>query len=723
MSTLCQPYAETDSCRDENSRHIVEADDAFNVGSLNHHSINPFLNIDLLVKAALHLGADAIHPGYGYLSENADFATSVAKAGLVFIGPSPEAMSTLGDKRMSKAYLEEKAPDVPLIPGFSGSSVQIEHLQAAADRIGYPVMLKASAGGGGKGMRVVREASRLHEELERVRSEASRSFGSSDCILEKYIENSKHVEVQIVGDEHGNVVSFFERDCSVQRRHQKLIEESPCAVLSDEVRSEMGRVAVRIAKLIGYSNAGTVEFVFDVDSSRFFFLEVNARLQVEHPISEEVTGVDLVALQLFAASGGILMTLPQIKSLRQTGHSIECRLCAEDPQRDFLPDHGPIHLWRPGEASLGPGRDVRYETAMQSGASVSTNFDSMIAKLVVWAPTREVAIQKMRHVLANTVCVGVKTNQLFLQACLAHEEFRDGRYQTSFIPQNKSQLLLTSPAWDQNFGLIPSFFLRSAHSSQHSQRRPFQNIRPHFRNQHHDLVNVHADVVTSDSPGDTQKSSLLYVWSSDKTRLAASAKARVFALDEVKASADGDSAVQVIADEYNSISNILRRGSSPLLDLKLLNWTRLEPRLSRTKVESAVLDVSIKGKRIRAICVVPASQTQFPSESQIIFCHFPHIGTCIKFRRDSLLTWSESQRASVRAKTDKVDADILAPMPCKILSIKKKNGDEVEEGEVVMVIESMKMEVSIKASKGGVFETTWKDGDAAEEGRVLCRIA
>ncbi|KAH6894700.1 carbamoyl-phosphate synthase L chain, ATP binding domain-containing protein [Thelonectria olida] len=719
---------------DQNSRHIVEADNALNVGSLNQHLINPFLNIDLLVKTALDLGADAIHPGYGYLSENADFATSVAKAGLIFIGPGPEAMSTLGDKRMSKKYLEENAPDVPLIPGFSGSSVQIEHLEEAADKIGYPVMLKASAGGGGKGMRVVREPSHLREELERVQSEATRSFGSSDCILEKYIENSKHVEVQILGDEHGNVVSFFERDCSVQRRHQKLIEESPCPVLSDEIRREMGQVAVRIAKLIGYSNAGTVEFVFDVDTSRFFFLEVNARLQVEHPISEEVTGVDLVALQLFAASGGNLTSLPQVTSLKQVGHAIECRLCAEDPQRDFLPDHGPIHLWLPGEGSLAPGRDIRYETAMQSGASVSTNFDSMIAKLVVWAPTREMAIQKMKHVMANTVCVGVKTNQLFLQSCLAHKEFRGGRYQTSFIPRNRDELLLPPRGYDRNLGLIPSFFLRSLHHrSQDSSRnrRPFQSVRPHFRNQHHDPVNIHSDVVTGDwlSSAGPQKSSSLFVWSPENSRIVGSGNARVIALDDLRASADkaheGDSAIKVIADEYNGVSNILRRVSSPSLDLKLLSWASLGPaELSPAdKPASAVLDVTVGGKRIRAFCVAPTNQSQFPNESQTVFCHFPHIGTCIQFQRDSLLTWSENQRASVRAKTDKVEDDIVAPMPCKILSIKKKNGDEVKEGDLVMVIESMKMEVSIKASKGGLFETTWKDGDASEEGRVLCRIA
>ncbi|KAI5465061.1 carboxyl transferase domain-containing protein [Mariannaea sp. PMI_226] len=669
---------------DQNLRHITEADNAL--------SINPFLNIQLLIQTAVDLGADAIHPGYGYLSENAEFATAVANAGLVFIGPSPNAI-------MSKKYLEEHAPDVPLIPGFSGSSVQVEHLQEAAEKIGYPIMLKASAGGGGKGMRV----------LERVQSEASRSFGSSDCILEKYIESSKHVEVQIIGDKHGNVVSFFERDCS-------LIEESPCTMLSDQVRREMGQVAVRIAKLIGYSNAGTVEFVFDVDTSQFFFLEVNARLQVEHPISEEVTGVDLVALQLFAASGGDLTTLQHVNPPRQFGHAIECRLCAEDPQRDFLPDHGPVHLWAPGEGSLGPGRDIRYETAM--------HFDSMIAK--------EMAIQKMKDVLANTACIGVKTNQLFLQFCLDHEEFRGGRYQTSFIPRNRDQLLTPPVQYEQELGMLPSFFLRAMqHRLRDSfrYRRPFRNVQPHFRNQHHDPVNVHCDVITHDwfSPSEIDRKSpklpTLYVWQPGSSRSEGShGKAQIISLAQLRASIskDGDSdsgaAAKVIASEYNAVSNILRHESSRPLDIEFRSFTPL-----KSSGSSAIIDASIGGKRVRAYCVAPRDQTPFPNESQIVFCHFPHLGTFIQFRKDSLLTWCENQRASVQAKEEQGQEDIIAPMPCKILSIKKKNGEHVKEGELLMVIESMKMEVSIKANKTGRFETSWKDGDAAEEGRVLCR--
>ncbi|KAJ3962979.1 hypothetical protein N0V92_000266 [Colletotrichum tropicale] len=284
------------------SQHVSDAHESICIGSIEHDTKNPFLNIDLLLKTALETHADAVHPGYGYLSENADFADRVRAAGLTFVGPTGRTISTLGDKRTSKEYLRTHAPEVPLIPGFSGSSQNVEDLQDAATRIGFPVMLKASAGGGGKGMRVVREASQLQSELDRAQSEAQRSFGSSDCILEKFIESSKHVEIQIIGDQHGNVVSLFERDCSIQRRNQKVIEETPCLFLDEQTKKSMSDTAVKIGKLLGYEGAGTVEFVVDTATKTFYFLEVNTRLQVEHPITEEVVGVDLVSLQLYVAA-------------------------------------------------------------------------------------------------------------------------------------------------------------------------------------------------------------------------------------------------------------------------------------------------------------------------------------------------------------------------------------------------------------------------------------
>lgn len=728
------------SHRDESSRHILDADESISVGSIEQHSVNPFLNIDLLISTALDTGSHAIHPGYGYLSENADFATRVKEAGLIFIGPSPSAMSTLGDKRSSKQYLSEHAPDVPLIPGFSGSSTQAADLEKAAHDIGFPVMLKASAGGGGKGMRIVREPSQLNDELARVQSEASRSFGSSDCILEKYVESSKHVEIQIVGDSHGNAISFFERDCSVQRRHQKVIEESPCPFLTDTLREKMGNTAVRIAKLIGYENAGTVEFVVDVKTSQFFFLEVNARLQVEHPITEEMTGVDLVALQLYVAAGGNLKSLSQLQSLKQVGHAIECRLCAEDPERDFFPEHGKVLLWRPADGLLGPGRDVRYETAVQTGSSVSIYFDPMIAKIVVWAPTRALAIHKVVAVLAQTACVGVRTNQLFLQRCLLQPAFQDPRYDTSFIPQHLDQLLspLDTKVLKSAEHVLPSLFVRHLSRRQQIGQRSFPHVRSQFRNQRYDAVNKHCDVVSlreGPIPGESDPSSLassLCVWEpAPIPGVQQLDKLKIIAIPSISPSEGvtgkpSNVAAKATTDQYNIISRILRSEAlkpTPSLTVQILGWTRVHTSIGDVEGPlSATIGVSIDGFKILAHCATPSQQPSNLNDSQTIFCHFPLLGTWIQCRRSSVLSFIESRRLAVQAEEDLANKGVVAPMPCKILSIQKKESDQVRAGELVMVIESMKMEVSIRANRDGKFKTRWKAGDAVDDGTILCDI-
>lgn len=731
--------------RDSSSRHVRDADEAINIGSIDRSDRNPFLNIELLVRTAVNVGANTIHPGYGYLSENADFANSVRKAGLIFIGPSASAMSTLGDKRSSKAYLGEHAPDVPLIPGFAGSSQDAEALRRVAEEIGFPVMLKASAGGGGKGMRIVRESSQLKDELERAQSEAQRSFGSSDCILEKYIESSKHVEIQILGDSHGEVVSFFDRDCSVQRRHQKVIEETPCPFLTDETRQRMSATAVRIAKLIGYENAGTVEFVVDVKTGNFYFLEVNARLQVEHPITEEVTGVDLVSLQLFVAAGGRLQSLPAVQNVTQVGHAIECRLCAEDPEKNFFPEHGKVHLWLPGTGDLAPGRDVRYETAIESGSSVSIYFDSMIAKLVVWAPSRALAVEKMAKVLAHTACVGVKTNQLFMQACLLNKGFRDPAYTTSFIPTHLDQLLqspwsLNLPEAEKALSVIPSLVSRKLpdYLPTTSHRKPFANVRKQFRNQRYDPVNIHCDIVTKVSWPRTTSSNedilsrTMCVWKAQSSASASGGEeAYLFPVpDATESHEKAKSAAMKVSAQYNSISQALRTGevlSTAPRVVKIESWRPAEgnPALTGSWLTST-LEASIDGSKFLAHVALPSVQPHAlagqTDRSQTVFCHLPALGTHVEFKRDTLLSFAESTRAVVKEKDGPEEKTVTAPMPCKVLSVLKKNGDEVKSGETVMVIESMKMEVSIAVGASGKFESEWKMGDAVEEGRVLCSV-
>lgn len=724
-----------------------EADEAFRIGSIDASSCNPFLDINLLVQTAVTTGSQAIHPGYGYLSENAEFAQRVHDAGLIFIGPSPSAMSTLGDKRSSKDYLRAHAPDVPLIPGFAGSTQDAEALSKVAREIGFPVMLKASAGGGGKGMRIVREPGQLKDELERAQSEARRSFGSDDCILEKFIESSKHVEIQIMGDSHGHVVSFLDRDCSVQRRHQKVIEETPCSFITDETRQQMSATAVRVAELIGYENAGTVEFVVDIQTNRFYFLEVNARLQVEHPITEEVTGVDLVSLQLFVAAGGSLKSLSRLQPVTQYGHAIECRLCAESPDKDFFPEHGKIHLWLPGNGSLAPSRDIRYETAIQTGSSVSIYFDSMIAKLVVWAPTRALAIEKMTKVLAHTACIGVKTNQLFMQSCLLNPAFRDPAYTTSFISSHLHELLQTPsvkslPEFEKVVSILPSLVIRrlSDYATSLPSSKPLRHVRKQFRNQRFDPVNIHCDMVTATHwPNNTAKDSksasdqqIMCIWKSKKAGESdGTEEAYLFPVPDKRAS-DGEevSAAAEISSQYNEISQALRTGgatNSPTYAVRINSWVPAEgnPALPESWLASTV-EISVNGTKIAAHVAIPSTRAHTLAgqidRSQRIYCHFPAIGTYTEFQRDTLLSFVERKRSTAKANSGAEQRTVTAPMPCKVLSISKNNGDEVKSGDSVMVIESMKMEVNISVMATGKFQTQWKQGDAVEEGKTLCSI-
>jgi acetyl/propionyl-CoA carboxylase alpha subunit len=649
----------------------------------------------------------------------------------VFIGPSSVAMSTLGNKRSSKAYLKKFAPDVPLIPGFSGSSQDSADLEKAAIQIGFPIMLKASAGGGGKGMRIVREASALRSELETAQSEAQRSFGSGDCILEKYIEAGKHVEFQIVGDSHGKVISFWDRDCSVQRRHQKVIEETPCPWLTADMRRRMSDTAVRITELIGYEGAGTVEFVVDVQAEKFYFLEVNARLQVEHPITEEVTGIDLVSLQLFVASGGRLVDIPSLGEVGQDGHAIEVRLCAEDAHRDFFPEHGTIQLWHPAPGVLGPGRDIRYETAVQNGGKVSIHFDSMIAKLIVWAPTRSQAIEKILRVLANTVCAGVRTNQLFLQSCLLHPEFRNPAYTTSFIPNNLPRLLQSpykkGKVEKELLSIVPVLHLRALRSKG-GNVRPFGNIHAGFRNQRFDPVNRNVNVVSVIAEGQKHGVDQLVTWknlnySSQKFTV----NTTIIPSAPDASQGDKDSAAKAVTTRYNAISAILRNGtvdSSPAVEVAIEQVIDIPSTLSHS--QSSVVTASFNSHRVILILTTPlfyndssSSQSSLPIN---VFAHTPSLGTWSEYKVYSVLSYAEALRSESVSSLGAGSKSVKAPMPCKVLRVLKQEGDEVTEGESVIVVESMKMEMNIAIQASGKFKSRVAIGDAVDEGVVLCEV-
>jgi 3-methylcrotonyl-CoA carboxylase alpha subunit len=419
---------------DKNALHVEHADEAIHIGAAAPKE--SYLDMEKIIAAARQINADAIHPGYGFLSENASFAAAVVSAKLTFIGPSADSIRAMGDKAESKIRMKEAG--VPTVPGYEGLESEND-FQQAAKQIGYPVLVKAAAGGGGKGMRVVNEESELSEAIESARREALNAFGDERLLIEKYVAKAHHVEFQVFGDQHGNLVHLFERECSVQRRYQKIIEETPSPLLTSELREEMGQAAVAAAKAVNYYSAGTVEFIFDPDLSTFFFLEMNTRLQVEHPITELVSGLDLVHWQIRVAAGE---RFPFTQShFTQRGHAIECRVYAEDPANGFLPSTGELLQF---SEPRGPG--IRVDSGFTAGDEVTHFYDPLLAKLIVHAEDRELAIQRMQTALREIIVHGVITNIDFLQAVLSHPDFADGNVSTRWVENNlesRSSLLET----------------------------------------------------------------------------------------------------------------------------------------------------------------------------------------------------------------------------------------------------------------------------------------
>lgn len=408
---------------DDHAPHVKLADLAVHIGS--SRASDSYLNADKIVAAALESGAEAVHPGYGFLSEDADFARLCIDAGLVFVGPSPDAILTMGDKVRAKAAMT--AAGVPCVPGYQGEDQSDAVLAEQAERIGFPVMIKAAMGGGGHGIRLVSRRQDLVDAIKWVRLEAGSAFRSGALILEKAIGCVRHVEIQICADSQGHVIHLGERDCSVQRRFQKVIEESPCPVMTPKLRLTMGQVAVNAARAVDYCGVGTVEFLLD-EAGDFYFLEMNTRLQVEHPVTEAVTGLDLVALQLDIAAGMPLELAQQ--DVRFSGHAIEARLCAENPAGGFLPNSGPIHLWR---APAGEG--IRVDTGVQTGVAVTPFYDSMIAKIIAHGNSRDEARRRLITALGDTVLFGVQTNRDFLINLLHHPVFCEGKPGTTLVAE------------------------------------------------------------------------------------------------------------------------------------------------------------------------------------------------------------------------------------------------------------------------------------------------
>ncbi|MGM4891931.1 acetyl/propionyl/methylcrotonyl-CoA carboxylase subunit alpha [Tardiphaga sp. 839_C3_N1_4] len=423
-------YSEADA----NALHVAEADEAVLIGPARAR--DSYLNIERILEAAKKTGAEAIHPGYGFLSESAEFAQACADAGLIFVGPTAEMITAMGSKSGSKALMEKAG--VPLVPGFHGEAQDDATLAKAADKIGFPVLVKASAGGGGRGMRVVRSAAELAPAIVSAKREAKAAFGDDRMLIEKYVDNPRHIEVQIVGDSHGNLVSLFERECTLQRRHQKVIEEAPSPTLNGAQREAVCAAARKAAGAVNYVGAGTIEFVSD--GKDVFFIEMNTRLQVEHPVTELITGVDLVEWQLRVAFGEKLpLTQSEIKL---NGHAIEARVYAENPHKNFMPSVGKIRTWRTPAETNG----LRIDAGYREGDAVSPNYDAMLAKVIAWAPTRDAAINRLNRGLEETDIRGIVTNTPFLSALVTHPDVRANTIDTGFIERELKVLTPDSAA-------------------------------------------------------------------------------------------------------------------------------------------------------------------------------------------------------------------------------------------------------------------------------------
>lgn len=409
---------------DRDSLHVKLADEAYCIGPVL--SKDSYLNLTNIMTVATLTETDAIHPGYGFLAENADFAEICARCGIVFIGPSPDAINRMGDKAVAKQTMKEA--QVPVIPGSDGLIEDVEEAVLIAREIGYPVIIKATAGGGGKGIRIAEDEETLVQQINMAQQEAQKAFGNAGVYLEKYLTGMKHVEIQIIADNHGNVVHLGERDCSVQRRRQKLVEEAPCPILTPELRSAMGQAAVRAAQAVGYSGAGTLEFLLGPDG-QFYFMEMNTRIQVEHPVTEYVTGVDLIKEMIRVAEGETLSFRQE--DIKWNGWAIECRINAEDPARNFMPSPGQIRFYLP-PGGLG----VRVDSAAYPGYTIPPHYDSMIAKLIVWGQTREEAVDRMKRALNEFAIEGIATTIPFHLKLLEHERFLSGDFDIKFLEEH-----------------------------------------------------------------------------------------------------------------------------------------------------------------------------------------------------------------------------------------------------------------------------------------------
>jgi 3-methylcrotonyl-CoA carboxylase alpha subunit len=644
---------------DAQAKHVQVCDEAVHIGGSAPK--DSYLRWERILQAAKDTGAQAVHPGYGFLSENEDFAKACAAAGLVFIGPPASAILAMGLKAESKQLMEKAG--VPLVPGYHAADQDPALLQREADRIGYPALIKASAGGGGKGMRVVNSSAEFADALASCKREAINSFGDDAVLIEKYVQRPRHIEIQVFGDTHGNCVYLFERDCSVQRRHQKVLEEAPAPGMTEALRKQMGEAAVAAAKAVNYVGAGTVEFIVEQtaydkpESMKFFFMEMNTRLQVEHPVTEAITGLDLVEWQLRVASGEPLPL--QQSDLRIHGHAIEARICAENPDNNFLPATGTLAVYRKPACSSfeipnasGIGAEVRIDDGVREGDSISPFYDSMVAKLIVHGDTREQALARLDEALSQTRIVGLTTNVQFLRHIIRTDSFATAKLDTALIQREEKALFAQEP-----LGLAltaASVVADTLHREEALKGRDPFSSRDGWRA--YGVATRNFGFVFHGAPYET-----VLTYAHDGS------------LQLCVADADGDVAGTL---DY--------------------------------RADGDALHISFAGHTAR---VQVFHETQGHDDVAHVFA--PQGATRITVV-DALAHAGEVQEAGGR---------LTAPMPGKVVSFAVAAGDKVKAGQPLAVMEAMKMEHAIAApADGEVLELLYAPGDQVAEGEELLKL-
>ncbi len=629
---------------DAGARHVLQADEAWPIGG--PRPADSYLRTDAIIEVAKKAGAEAIHPGYGFLSENAGFARACADAGLVFIGPAAESIEAMGSKAEAKALMQ--AHGVPLVPGYHGEDQAGDVLRAEADKVGYPLMIKAAAGGGGKGMRIVEKAEGFASALAAAQRESSNAFGDQRMILERYVQQPRHIEFQIFGDTQGNIIHLNERECSSQRRYQKVLEESPSPFVDDKLRAEMGQAAIAAARAVSYVGAGTIEFIVGADGD-FHFMEMNTRLQVEHPVTEMTLGLDLVELQLRVAAGQPLpQSLIRNKALPANGHAIEVRIYAEDPDHGFLPASG--HL----DTLLLPaaGNGVRIDSGVTEGDTVSVHYDPMIAKLIVHASDRPQALLAMQRALARCEIEGLKSNVHFLEQLVRHPAVVDGRIDTGYLDKHMDE-----------------FLPRSAEAPELMQ-----------------IAAATAMALDDEARPRTVASDPHSPWSAADGWRIGRAGARIVALEH------GEQRIEATLRGHAGSYSLRLNGTDHMIDGACL----------QTHDFSAVID----GHRRSIPHLCGHAMRVLHDEN----------GRRWRFRRAAVFTWAGD--ATTRGDS------MIAPMPGRIVLVKAAAGDTVSEGDELLVMEAMKMELSLKAPRDGRIDTiSAVEGDFVEADAILVNFA